>query len=181
MSIKHVILAFLSESPQSGYDLKKKFSDSGLLQGLGNSNQIYKALVDLHAELLVTVEVHSHGKKLLRKIYTITPQGLTALQQWSLTAPEIPQFRNVPLMKLMWSEQVGSDVVSNMLATYEQDVQAHLLILREQMRQTGLDSQSQPEKARLKMRMAARWVALYELELQWVREQRQELYGQSDA
>ncbi len=175
MSIKYVILGFLNESPQTGYDLKKKFSDSDIFHWSGNNNQIYKALVELHDEALVTIEVQYQENKPPRKIYTITAQGLVALQEWILSAPELPQFRNALLMQLMWAEQVDAGKVSGMLARYEQEVQEHLLVLREQMRRSGLVSQPQAMKVSIKTRIAEHWAAFYELEVQWVREMRHAL------
>ena len=72
LSIKHVILGFLSEMPLAGYDLIRKFSDSDFFHWSGNSNQIYKALLELQEESLVTVEVLYHDRKPQRNINTIT-------------------------------------------------------------------------------------------------------------
>ena len=103
MSIKHVILGFLSEAPLTGYDLKKKFSASDIFHWSGNNNQIYRALVELHQANLVTIEVEYQESKPPRKIYTVTGEGLAELRQWMLSTPELPQFRNTMLMQLRWS------------------------------------------------------------------------------
>ncbi len=56
MTIDYAILGLLSWKPLSGYDLKKLFSDSSILYWSGNNNQIYKALIQLHQDGLVSQE-----------------------------------------------------------------------------------------------------------------------------
>lgn len=169
MALKYVMLGFLSESPLTGYDLKKKFSDSEIFHWSGNNNQIYRTLVELHDEHLVTLEVHYQESKPPRKIYTITPQGRAALQQWMLSAPELPQFRSALLMQLTWADQVEPAALVKMLTDYEDEIRVHVLMLREQTRR----SDAQP--ASFARRVAEHWIALYEQELDWVHALRQEL------
>ena len=173
VSIKHVILGFLSETPLTGYDLKKKFSASDIFHWSGNNNQIYRTLVELHDEQLVTIEVQQQESKPPRKIYTITEKGLTALREWMLSTPELPQFRNALLMQLMWGEQVEGDAVSGMLRVYENELGEHIVILREQMRRNGLSSQN----SAFRERIAEHWIAFYEMEVGWVRELRQDIFN----
>jgi len=171
VSIKYVILGFLSESPLTGYDLKKKFSVSDIFHWSGNNNQIYRTLVELHDEQLVTIEVEYQESKPPRKIYTITEAGLTALRSWVLSPPELPQFRNALLMQLMWAEHVEADAVSEMLGTYEDELHEHIVVLREQARR----NQMNPQKAMLRERIAEHWIGFYEMELNWVNQLRQEM------
>lgn len=172
MSIKYVILGFLSESPLTGYDLKKKFSASDIFHWSGNNNQIYRTLVELHDEQLVTIEVEYQESKPPRKIYTITEAGLAALSSWVLSPPEMPQFRNALLMQLMWAEQVEADDVSEMLKAYEDELREHMVVLREQVRR----NQSHPQKTMLRDKIAEHWIGFYELELNWVNELRKKIF-----
>ena len=171
MSIKHVILGFLSETPLTGYDLKKKFSDSEIFHWSGNNNQIYRTLVELHNEMLVTIEVQYQESKPPRKIYTITDAGLAALRQWMVSPPEMPQFRNPLLMQLTWADQLEPETLRKMLAAYEDDVHEHVLIMREQARRNRLN----PHNGAFGDRIAEHWIAFYELELDWVRELREQI------
>jgi PadR family transcriptional regulator AphA len=57
MSIKLAILGILSWETSTGYDLKKIIEDSSAMYWSGNNNQIYKTLVQLLGEELVTNEV----------------------------------------------------------------------------------------------------------------------------
>ena len=172
MSIKHVILGFLSEMPLAGYDLKRKFSDSEFFHWSGNSNQIYKALLELQEESLVTVEVQYQESKPPRKINTITDKGQAALHQWMLSTPELPQFRSALLTQLTWAEQVEPQALDSMLAAYEAELLEHFIMIREQVRR---EASRTAGSFSLAARAAEHWLAFYQLELDWVIELRQEL------
>lgn len=173
MSIKHVILGFLSETPLTGYDLKKKFSASETLHWSGNNNQIYRSLLELHEQQLVTIEVQYQESKPPRKIYTITDKGLAELRQWMQSTPDLPQFRNALLVQLTWADQLEPDKLDKMLATYEEELRVHILMLHEQLRRNSGVLQTLP----LGQRIAEHWISFYELELNWVRTLRQNPNG----
>lgn len=164
MSIKYVILGFLSEAPLTGYDLKKKFSASDIFHWSGNNNQIYKALVELHNEGLVTVEVQHQDSKPPRKLYTLTDVGLAALRAWVGAVPELPQFQNPLLMQLTWAEQLAPDELREMLTQYESNLRIHIAMLREKAHRS---SKMQPSRSFVQRTME-HWISLYELELNWV-------------
>jgi PadR family transcriptional regulator, regulatory protein AphA len=178
VSIKYVILGFLSQEPLTGYDLKKKFADSEIFHWSGNNNQIYKSLVELHQANLVTIEVEYQESKPPRKIYTVTDDGLAALRKWMLSTPELPEFRNTMLMQLRWADQLPPDALDGLLATYETELQAHIVLLREQARRNSVASEAKAQPHSFADRIADHWISFYELELDWVRRLRQELEGE---
>ncbi len=167
MSIKYVILGFLSESPLTGYDLKKKFSTSEIFHWSGNNNQIYRSLVDLHTEGLVTVEVEYQDSKPPRKIYTITEAGRVVLREWLGATPELPQIQNPLLVQLTWADQLEPAKLDALLSAYADDLHVHVLMLRQQA-QADTD-------VSLKRRIAEHWMAFYERELDWVLALRRDL------
>jgi DNA-binding PadR family transcriptional regulator len=161
MSIKHVILGFLSEQSMTGYDLKKKFADSEILHWSGNSNQVYRTLLELHTESLVTIEVQQQVNKPPRKIYTITEEGRKILHAWVLETPALPQIRSPFLAQLTWGDQVDSQAVAEMLTRYAAELQEHLILLREAAhRERGQNH--------LQRQIGAHWLAFYQHELDWV-------------
>ncbi len=89
MSIKYAILGVLSWKPSTGYDLKKIFEESSIMYWSGNNNQIYKTLVQLLVEDLVTNEVLHQESTPSKNIYTITDRGAAALKEWVLSTPEL--------------------------------------------------------------------------------------------
>ena len=90
MSIKFAILGLLSWKPSTGYDLKKVFEESSAMYWSGNNNQIYKSLVQLLDEGLVTNEIRHQDSSPSKKVYTITDEGLAELREWTLSLPEAP-------------------------------------------------------------------------------------------
>jgi DNA-binding PadR family transcriptional regulator len=175
MDIQFAILGFLSWQPFAGYDLKKVISESDLFYWSGNNNQIYKALVTLHQEGLVTQEVQPQASLPARKVYTITPTGREALRAWLLSNPELPEFRSNFLIQLAWCEPLSNDEMDGLLSRYadEMDVQ-----LRMRRAQTGLAAQPprrSPRETFLWAKIGENMTAQYQHELDWVREVRQAL------
>ncbi|MBX3064066.1 MAG: PadR family transcriptional regulator [Anaerolineae bacterium] len=177
MSIKYAILGFLSETPLTGYDLKKLFAESEVFHWSGNNNQIYRTLVELHQEQLVTITVQVQESKPPRKIYTITDAGLQALRQWLLSTPELPQFKSALSMQLTWADQLDAVDLDKVLAAYEDDLQAHIVLVHEKARRQS----SNRTTSYFKDRIVQHWLSVYELELTLVRSLRQEVLGKEQG
>ena len=90
MTIKHMILGYLSWQPMSGYDVKKIIAHSEILPWSANNNQVYRALVQMHNDGWVEKTVETQTGAPNRHIYTITPAGQDALRAWAGSPPEIP-------------------------------------------------------------------------------------------
>jgi PadR family transcriptional regulator AphA len=179
MSIQYAILGFLSQSPQTGYDLKKRFAESSVLYWSGNNNQIYRALVALHQAGDVTQSVEHPDVGPSRKVYTITEQGRANLRVWLLSAPELPQLRSPFLVQLTWADQLESAELADLLARYEDELHVKLLMLREQMYRDNGDSPRTPRESVLWQAIADRWLGFHENELVWVRGLRRKMNNRS--
>ena len=169
MSIKHAILGFLSWRSLTGYDLKKLFADSEFFYWSGNSNQIYRTLVQLHKEGLVTREVEHQESYPDRKVYTITAEGWVALRAWAGSAPELPGLRHAFLVQLAWADPLCPEELDALLKTYEDQVRAQLLICREQERRGEIDPARTEREAYLWRAIAENSIGFYEHELAWAR------------
>lgn len=176
MSIKYAILGFLSRTPLTGYDLKKRFAESETLYWSGNNNQIYRTLVKLHEQNLVTKEVEQQADRPPRKIYTITDKGLSELKQWVSSTPELPQLRNPFLIQLAWADQIEASDLNDLLAKYEEEVDTKLLMLREQEQRDRDSPGSVPREIYLRDTIRKYWISFYERELDWVRKLARELH-----
>lgn len=175
MSIKYAILGFLSWSPLTGYDLKKRFMESTTLYWSGNNNQIYRSLVDLNQEGLVTKEVQQQEKLPARKVYSITAAGRKALRGWVLQPPELPQLKNSFLVQLSWADQLAPSELDHLIDSYQEEVRVKLLMLQEQAAR-GNSAPNRSDRERLLWRrIASNMIAFYQHELQWVKDLRQEL------
>ncbi len=128
MSINHAILGLLSYRPMSGYDLKKLMQDSPFMYWSGNNNQVYKALVELGSQGLVTSETKHQDGSPTKKIYTLTDSGLAELNRWTLIAPEAPETKNAFLVQLAWTWQLSDAELAALLEQYKQEVSGALLI-----------------------------------------------------
>jgi DNA-binding PadR family transcriptional regulator len=175
MSIKYAILGFLSWASLTGYELKKMFAESSLLHWSGNNNQIYKALVELHQEGMISLEVQQQESRPPRKIYTITEKGRAKLRQSVLATPEPPQFRNPFLVQLAWADQLEAGELDTLLAQYEEEVGVQLAMAREQQQRNQHSPQRTPRETYLWRMIAENQIAFYERDLNWVRQLRREL------
>ncbi len=170
MTIRYAILGFLSWRSLAGYDLKKLIADSPVSYWSGNNNQIYRTLVELHAEGLVTGEVQPQEHLPARKVYTITEPGRAALAEWVRTTPELPQLRHTFLIQLAWADQLAPEELDALLAAYEHQVEMQGLMLREALRRGTPEHPARTKReAYLWDMIAENNLGVYEGELAWVR------------
>jgi PadR family transcriptional regulator AphA len=131
MSIQYAILGILGWKPATGYELKKIFEDSSFMYWSGNNNQIYKALMKLEKDELVTYEVIHQDSSPSKKIYTITEEGLRELKKWLVTAPEVPEIKKDFLIQFAWSDMLSDQELSELLTKYENDIMLQLIMQKE--------------------------------------------------
>lgn len=188
MSIEYAILGLLSWQPLTGYDIKKMFEGSPALYWSGNNNQIYKALVKLHEDGLVSREVELQENSPSRKIYTITAAGKALLRKWVLSEPEIPQIKNAFLIQLAWADLLTTEELDGLLENYETDMRMQVAMLQLQEKQKSLSPSGVPRDVYINPALARtpreiflwqaiqeNWLAYYQHELDWVVQLRQEL------
>jgi DNA-binding PadR family transcriptional regulator len=175
MSIKHAILGFLSQAPQTGYDLKKLFVESDTLYWSGSNNQIYRNLLKLHEEGLVNREIEYQEDNPARKIYTITARGQEALREWLASEPELPELKNYFLIRLMWADQLDDVELLSLLAQYKVELEQRLAMVREQARRGSSLPPAGTRGRRLRQSIGENWIAFYEGQLAWVHALRREL------
>lgn len=90
MALKHTILAFLSRTPLSGYEIAKEFTEGfGGCFWKASQQQIYSELTKLEQQGHVTYQAIPQSGRLDKKIYSITSQGQQDLTDW-LTQPTEP-------------------------------------------------------------------------------------------
>ena len=174
MELRHTILGLLSWKPSSGYDLKRIISDSEVFYWSGNNNQIYKSLIELQREGLVTYQVQVQESLPAKKIYSITDQGLSELHQSLLATPEAPELRKGFLIQLAWAEMLSDEEILTLLGKYEEAIANRLRMYQAQAAwPDGSPSRSKREKYLWK-RIAENLVATYQTELDWVRQTQHE-------
>jgi PadR family transcriptional regulator AphA len=180
LSIQYAILGFLSWRSLSGYDIKKLIEESPILYWSGSNNQIYRTLVELHNEGLVTCEVQPQEHLPTRKVYTISEKGRSALRAWLLSSPELPLLRNAFLVQLTWADALTSAELDGLLARYEHEVEMQWLMCRERTRRDEGSTPRTPREAYVWQAIAEHHCDFYAQEVAWVRKVRAELAGEHD-
>jgi DNA-binding PadR family transcriptional regulator len=174
MELRSAILGLLSWKPASGYDLKRIISDSDVFYWSGNNNQIYKSLIELQEEGLVTYQVQLQESLPAKKIYSVTEKGLSELYQSLLTAPEAPELHKNFLIQLAWSEILPDEEILALLEKYEDEIASRLLMCQNQATQPGSSPDRSKREKYLWKRIAENLINSYQAELAWVRQTRQE-------
>lgn len=175
MSVKYAILGILSYGPLSGYDLKKIIQDSPFLPWSGNNNQIYKSLVELLHEGLVTKEVQHQESSPSKKIYTITQEGIERLKEWVLTSPESPEVNNLFLVKLAWTDLLKDDELDALLSKYEDEIRMQIIMQKEKQRRGIFSPDRNPREKLIWKMIYENIISSYEHELEWVKKVRSKL------
>jgi DNA-binding PadR family transcriptional regulator len=124
MDLRSTILGLLNWKPSSGYDLKRLISDSEVFYWSGNNNQIYKSLIELEKDGMVTYQLQEGLPA--RKIYAITEKGKSALYQSLLETPQIPEIRKGFLIQLGWSDMLSDEQILDLLEKYEDEIASRL-------------------------------------------------------
>lgn len=176
MSINYAILGYLSWKPFTGYDLKKIFEESTAMYWSGNNNQIYKALLQLQTEGLVTNEtVHQEGAP-SKKVYTITEKGIEGLKCWVKTAPVSPEFKKAFLVQFAWSDLLNDQELLELLDQYEYEVRMQLLMHQEKVKRGQEAPGRTGRETALWNLISDNLVSSYNAELEWIGKVRKEIF-----
>lgn len=181
MSLDYAILGLLSWQPFSGYDLKKIFEESPTYYWSGNNNQIYRTLLDLYRDGLVTQEVIPQENLPARKVYRSTPQGEALLHQWVLTTPELPHRKHAFLLQLGWADSLTPAELDTLLAQYQEEMQALAVIARVRSTDSPYHPSRTTREALLWQAIGTNWVMFYENEVSWARDLRTQLQSLETA
>lgn len=174
MDLRGVILGLLNWKSLSGYDLKRIISDSEVFYWSGNNNQIYKSLVELQEEGLVTHRLQIQESLPAKKIYTITPAGQAELRRCLLAEPEIPERHNSFLVQFAWTEELAEGEVLALLAAYEAGLTDRLRLLEAQASRPAAAPNRSRREAFVWQRITANILAACQSELTWACQTRQE-------
>jgi DNA-binding PadR family transcriptional regulator len=174
MNLRSVILALLNWRPASGYDLKQIISDSDIFYWSGNNNQIYKSLVELQNDGLVTHQVQVQEHLPAKKIYSINGYGLSELHRSLLVDPQPPELHKDFLIQLAWAETLSDDEIANLLDRYEEEVANRLQMIRARAAQLSNRPERSKREKYLWERIADNLVNSFQAELDWIRQTRRE-------
>ncbi|MDD2370812.1 MAG: PadR family transcriptional regulator [Firmicutes bacterium] len=169
MSFNFTILGVLKWKPMTGYDLKKIIQKTTFMYWSGNNNQIYKGLLALQNQGLVTNEVKHQDGAPSKKIYTITASGIEEFNKWIMESPkEPPEFKKEFLIQMALSGDLKVDNVMAILSQYEESVSMKLLMEKEMQRRQGLDKRRNKQEEYLWSMISENIINTYENELLWI-------------
>ncbi|MEU8662205.1 PadR family transcriptional regulator [Actinoplanes philippinensis] len=119
MSIRHTLLALLSEGPKYGLQLRQEFeARTGEVWPL-NVGQVYTTLQRLERDGLVESEDGGSGGGKPQNAFVITPAGADELTKWLLTPPDVvPPPRDELVMKVLVAMRVPGVDLPQLLQTH---------------------------------------------------------------
>ena len=148
MDIKDVILGFLDWKPMTGYELKKIFETYGFLPWSGNNNQIYKALLQLEKEKMVTKTIIPQENLPAQKRYSLTRLGSEQLQIAVSQSPEAQDLtiRSNFLLQLAWSNCLSASETAQLTQLYRKQIENELQNFQEQVAGRALAVRRNPRE-----------------------------------
>jgi PadR family transcriptional regulator, regulatory protein AphA len=168
MNLRLTILGLLSWKPSSGYDLKRIIGDSAIFYWSGNNNQVYKNLIELRKEGLVTYQVQVQESLPAKKIYSITDEGLSELHQGLLATPEVPELHKDCLIQLSWAELLSNEEILDVCEKYKVEIEDRLQMYRFQASRPGNNPNRSKREEYLWKSIAENLVVSCQTELTWL-------------
>ncbi len=164
----YILLGLLQKQPQSGYDLRKLFATTPLMNYSDSPGAIYPALRRLKKQGLIKDKITKGNSLRICRICHLTSEGLAVLRKW-LKQPvtQLEIIRNVDLLLMKFSlmdEALGPKRSLSYLKSAEPLLAAHLTYLRTFLQDKG---PGMPLSGRLALDFGVR---SYDTLLQWIRD-----------
>ena len=100
MALGDAILACLTERPMTGYELAKTFDSSVGFFWKADHQQIYRELSKLRDRGYIQGREVVQSGKPNKLVYTLTPEGRTALRHWAARPSTAPSIKDDLLIRL---------------------------------------------------------------------------------
>lgn len=169
MKIDYAILGLLSWKALTGYDIKKIIQESPYIYWSGNNNQIYKGLIQLEKDELVTCRVIHQENAPSKKEYDITELGLRSLNHWLKSEEfEMPEYKKTFLVQLSWSANLERADLEHLLEKYKAKMEEMVIMFQEiKRRKTNFPERNEKESYIWNM-IYDNMIQTYEAEIVWV-------------
>lgn len=127
MNVRTLCLGVLTLGEASGYEIKKEIEEGLFAHFIEASfGSIYPALMQLHAERLVTVRAQEQTGRPDKKVYAITQVGRAALSKAMAVLPAKDKYKSEFLFQmLMWdfiSPELALAAIDRQLAHLREDL-----------------------------------------------------------
>jgi PadR family transcriptional regulator AphA len=136
MSLRSVLLALLSKEANTGYGLGRLLRNEYQYLWDARLQQIYGELGRLHEEQLIQVEEMPLPNRPPKKVYSLTPAGEAALDQWLSTPPTFQRPKDELLIQLCCVERMPAGVMVRRLEQRRDECASEAAALRALILQT---------------------------------------------
>jgi DNA-binding PadR family transcriptional regulator len=136
MSLRFVLLALLSKEPNSGYGVGRLLQKELSHLRDARLQQIYGELSKLQADGLVTAKSIDLPNRPAKKVYSLTPPGQEALDEWLAQRPAPIACKDDLLVKLYCLERIPTDVIIRRLEERREQAESEVRELRRRLAQT---------------------------------------------
>ncbi|MBN2305696.1 MAG: PadR family transcriptional regulator [Anaerolineae bacterium] len=127
-TLEYIVLGLISIEPQSGYSIISTL-ETGISRWSASPGSIYPILKRLDKQGLIAGELEIVYETRPRKMYRLTAQGGTVLDDWlrgPLAWSEVLEGRDIVLIKFLFMEQrLSRDEVIKWLDTYEEQTDSY--------------------------------------------------------
>jgi DNA-binding PadR family transcriptional regulator len=122
MSLPHVLLGLLHESPRTGYDLARALREEVEPVWRAEFSQIYPELARLRRAGFVLLRVLGPRRGPRRNLYRITAAGRRELKRWLGEPPPLPRLRDEGLARVAFLDVLPPGERREALARQEKTV-----------------------------------------------------------
>ena len=164
-----VILGLLSESPLTGYQIKKLIDVRFKFFWNESYGQLYPALKSLDRRGLIEETEEGMASKRSQKTYRITKEGMSGLQAWLCRPVERETVRLEILLKLYFSNLTDDAVICGHLEAFQETHKRDLVILQTFERELRLIIDEHPNHLQV-LQVVDLGLKINEAYLAWSRE-----------
>ncbi|MDY7088779.1 MAG: PadR family transcriptional regulator [Actinomycetota bacterium] len=148
MSLRHALLAALSQGEASGYELAKRFDVAVADYWTATPQQLYRDLERLERDGLVEARVVEQTRRPNKRVFTMTEKGLDELRAFGRRPSKPPAMRDELLVKLQAADRTGEPATLIEAARARETRSREKLARYDQLRDRLLDGRSEDEYLR---------------------------------
>ncbi|MCF2945709.1 PadR family transcriptional regulator [Paenibacillus tarimensis] len=167
------IIGILTRGPQTGYDIRKQFTESLRYFWSESYGQIYPMLKEAVSKGYAEMRVTGHPRQ--KKVYSLTDEGREVFRSW-LSEPVNPiNYRDELLLKVSFAGMEEDEVIMGLLRQEKMELQQRLDILK--LQEEDLKAASETREFPTWLLTLRYGIVSTEARLSWCREALQLLGG----
>ena len=167
------ILGLIAQKPQSGYELRRQFTDTPMKLFSGSPGAVYPALRRLFEQGLLTELTSTDHSRRRKQVFAVTDSGRDALVSWmrsEITREDVEMRMTELHLRFAFTGQIlGPPAATSFLECYLPEVRSYAVALRDFAQSAG---DAIPITARLSLEHG---IAGYECSAQWAERALQDL------